>query len=272
MWYGKLWLAILAAGAFAVQGVEFIAHRGESLDAPENTMSAFRLAWERGADGVECDVHLTRDGHVVICHDENTKRTSGVDLEIAKTDWSELRKLDVGSLSGPQFAGERIPLLRDLLATVPVGGRVFIELKSDDPALAGAVRHVLEETELKSEQVVLISFHAGQIERAAREMPEYEGYLLAGWKLNQETGAYEPGIEPLIRSGRDCRAVGLDLAGSTQWPPEAFTQWREAGFLLGVWTIDDIALARYYVENGVDAVTSNRAAELKKELSGEAAE
>jgi len=58
-------------------GVDLIAHRGESADAPENTMAAFRLAWERKVPAIELDVHLTRDGALIVSHDANTKRTTG---------------------------------------------------------------------------------------------------------------------------------------------------------------------------------------------------
>lgn len=258
---------LLAFAALALQAIDFISHRGESADAPENTMRAFRLAWERDADGVECDVHLSRDGQVVVCHDGNTRRTTGVDLEISRTDWAELSKLDAGSHRGAQFAGEPIPLLQDLLATVPAGKQIYIELKSDNPELVNAVKRLLAETDLKPEQVVLISFHHEQIKRASETMPEYAGYLLSGWEAGKEAGTFTPGVEPLIRAAHDNHAAGLDLAGYVRWPREAIRQWRNAGFKLAVWTIDDEELARYYVENKVDSITSNRAAALKKHFA-----
>ena len=64
-------------------GVLYISHRGESADAPENTMAAFRLAWERGTDGIECDVHRTADGEVVVIHDGDTGRVAGTKLPVA---------------------------------------------------------------------------------------------------------------------------------------------------------------------------------------------
>ena len=66
-------------------GVLYISHRGESADAPENTMAAFRLAWERGTDGIECDVHRTADGEVVVIHDGDTGRVAGTKLPVART-------------------------------------------------------------------------------------------------------------------------------------------------------------------------------------------
>ena len=86
-WVGGLVLAFLAFGA----DVELISHRGESADAPENTMAAFRLAWERKVDAIELDVHLTRDGELVVIHDPDTKRTTGVEKKIKEHTAAELR-------------------------------------------------------------------------------------------------------------------------------------------------------------------------------------
>ncbi len=110
-------------------GVLYISHRGESADAPENTMAAFRLAWERGTDGIECDVHRTADGEVVVIHDGDTGRVAGTKLPVARSSAEELRKLDVGSFRGRQFAGEKLPLFSELLTAMPGKGLVYIELK-----------------------------------------------------------------------------------------------------------------------------------------------
>src|SRR5687767_14784013 len=72
-------------------GVELVAHRGESYDAPENTQAAFDLAWERGVSTIELDVHLTRDGRAILSHDANTRRATGVDRVIRQSTVAELR-------------------------------------------------------------------------------------------------------------------------------------------------------------------------------------
>ena len=74
---------------------KWISHRGESLDAPENTLAAFRLAMERGSDGVETDIHLTADGILVCCHDADTKHTCGESRIIEETPFAELETLDL---------------------------------------------------------------------------------------------------------------------------------------------------------------------------------
>src|ERR1041385_5287703 len=95
-----------------------IAHRGASAVAPENTMVAFRAAIAAGADGIEFDVRLTRDGIPVIIHDSTLRRTAGVAARVADLDWTELQRVDVGSWftrSGNSFPNETIPSLEELL-------------------------------------------------------------------------------------------------------------------------------------------------------------
>ena len=123
--------------------VEIIAHRGASYDAPENTLEAVRLAWSQKADAVEVDVFLSKDGEVVLHHDATTKKLSGVDRKVVDQSYAELRQLDVGAWKGDQWYGVRIPKLDDVLATIPEGKRIFIEVKCGPeiiPALAKSFR------------------------------------------------------------------------------------------------------------------------------------
>ncbi len=109
---------------------EITAHRGASAQYPENTMAAFRGAQELGADWIELDVQQTRDGEIVVMHDTNTRRTTGVRGYIWDMTLEEVRKLDAGSWFGPEFAGEPIPLLREVAEFAAESGmRLNIELK-----------------------------------------------------------------------------------------------------------------------------------------------
>src|SRR4051812_33505820 len=92
-----LHLSLAAAGE---PRVEIVAHRGASYDAPENTVAAIKLAWEQKADASEFDVYLTKDGQIVISHDANTKRTTGVDKKVAEQTLEEIRRLDAGKWKG----------------------------------------------------------------------------------------------------------------------------------------------------------------------------
>ncbi|MFV2065815.1 MAG: glycerophosphodiester phosphodiesterase family protein, partial [Pirellulales bacterium] len=100
-------------------GQLIVGHRGASHDAPENTLAAFQLAWQRGADGVEGDFYLTSDGHIVCIHDADTERVAGEKLIVAESTLADLRQLDVGAWKGERWRGEKIPTLEEVLATVP---------------------------------------------------------------------------------------------------------------------------------------------------------
>ena len=159
----------LAAGmAQPSDAVEIIAHRGASHSAPENTVAAVELAWQRGADAVEFDVWLTADGRIVGLHDETTERTTGKNWTVGKKTFDELRSLDAGSWKGPAWAGEKIPSLAELLATIPEGKRVFIEIK-DDVRLVPELLRVLKASGKRPEQtaVILSLIHISEPTRPA---------------------------------------------------------------------------------------------------------
>src|SRR2546430_12037572 len=134
-WIGLCIALIL--GSQALGGSEYgkamlAGHRGESDLAPENTMASFALAWKNGVKIVETDIHLTKDGQVVICHDADTFRTSGNKMKVVIKDSAlkEVQSVDVGAWKGPEFAGQKCPTLRELYDAMPGGVGGFSEIKS----------------------------------------------------------------------------------------------------------------------------------------------
>ena len=103
------------------------AHRGASGHAPENTIASFKLAEDSNAPAVELDVKLTLDGEVVVIHDPNTQRTTGVNRWVNQANYAELKELDAGSFFAEQFRGEKIPLLSDVFETL--GDRILINIE-----------------------------------------------------------------------------------------------------------------------------------------------
>jgi glycerophosphoryl diester phosphodiesterase len=111
-----------------------VAHRGSSGSAPENTMAAFRLAIEEGADMIELDVRMTKDFHIVVHHDRDVSRTTNSKGFIWNLTLNQIRMLDAGSWYSSKFKGEQIPTLRQVLEMMPPHMRVNIEAKTDgDP-------------------------------------------------------------------------------------------------------------------------------------------
>ncbi len=114
-------------------GVMVVAHRGASRHAPENTLAAFRKAIELGADLIEFDVRQTRDGHLVVMHDDTVDRTTDGRGRVSQMTLEEIRKLDAGSWFGPQFKGERVPTLDEALETIKGGALPDIDFKAGTP-------------------------------------------------------------------------------------------------------------------------------------------
>ena len=159
---GTVYLAGLSRGRFALRvehlgTMEVTAHRGASMFAPENTMSAFRLAVEQGADWIELDVQESRDGKIFVMHDTNFFRTTGVDKGAWEMDWEEVSQLDAGRFFGPQFEGEPIPLLEEVIEYAKETGiRLNIELKPSghEKDLAGGVMDVVEAYDFEDQCVI----------------------------------------------------------------------------------------------------------------------
>lgn len=243
-----------------------VAHRGASHDAPENTLSAFRLAWEQGADAIEGDFFLTKDLQIACIHDSKTKRTSGVEKNVADATMEELKSLDVGSWKDPKFRGERIPTLSEVLFTVPEEKKIYIEIKCG-PEIVPHLLPVLKQSGLKPEQTIVISFDDKVIAETRRLIPDIQAYWLAGFRENKETKVWEPTLDSLFETLKECRATGLDVQSNRMFVDEAFVKrLRETRLGFHIWTVNEPADARHFQKLGVDSITTDRPEFLRKEL------
>ncbi len=251
-----LWLMVFPAFA-----TEIVAHRGSSHEFPENTLAAAEQAWKEGADVVECDIHLSRDGKLVVMHDADVKRTTGVKGLLAEMDLIDIQKLDAGLWKGAGFQGTRAPTLGELLAVGPPGRKFFVEIKGGDEVLP-ELKATLRRSGLKPAQVVLISFHLPVLEAAKTELPEYKRL----WILSYGKQYPRPKLEDVIAQAERAGMDGLDL--SYKWPIDrAFVQKvKAAGLELHVWTVDDLEMVRHLAEAGVDGVATNRPGYMREGL------
>lgn len=242
--------------------VKIIAHRGASHDAPENTLAAIDLAWQQGADAVEIDVHLSKDGEIVVMHDTNTRRTTGIDGEIAALTRDELRRLDAGAWKAPAFCGQRIPTLDEALALVPPQKSLVIEIKSKAQAIIEPLRICLERAGVLPQHIVLIGFDY-ELMKAVKSAVPHLGVL---WLCGMPSAATS---NELIARCREANFDGLNL--SFAWPlDENFVRRiKDADLQLFVWTVDDSDVARRLALAGVDGITTNRPGWLREQLQGE---
>lgn len=249
--------------------MQIIAHRGSSYTASENTIAAVELAWKEQADAVEVDIHLTRDGHVVVMHDANTLRTAGKSLEIRDSTLTELRELDVGSWKGEEWAGEKVPLLEEVLATVPDGGQLVVEIKCG-PEIIPALTKIVRDSEKSHRQIVVVGFGLETLRAVKHNLPELDVFLIASVKKD-ESGRITPPVDRLIADALNAGLGGLDLSYVDAIDAALIGKIHKAGLNMVVWTVDDPEVARRMASIGVDALTTNRPGWMREQLlSGEA--
>jgi glycerophosphoryl diester phosphodiesterase len=262
----KLFIAVASLSLFAgsMFAVDIVAHRGASWDAPENTLAAMKLGWEQGADGVELDLHLSKDGKIVVIHDFDTKRIGGVDKKVVDQNFAELRKLDMGSWKGARWAGEPVPIFDEVLATVPEGKRIFIEIKVG-PEILPELGRALKRSGKKPEQLVIISFRYDTMEASKKRFPKLQHYWLHSYRKDKETGEY-PKIEDLIASAKAANLDGLNLNHNFPADKEFGQKVKDAGLGLYVWTVNDVEIAKRWIAAGVEGITTDRPAWLREQL------
>ena len=279
--------ATFRAGAPA-GAIDVIAHRGASQDAPENTMAAFRLAREMGADWMELDCHLSKDNEVVIIHDSDLERTTGYKGLVEENDLAFLKGLDAGAWKAPRFAGERIPTFAECLDFAKGTMGVYVEIKNsaDDTALMGQILKEAEaypvmtpecaanimkaieasgtrNLELTRKNIALIrergmekdvviqSFSPIICAIARIEAPEMRVEALSGVKV-EEHDMWELVTRWLFLLDLD----GLNISHESMTPGR-MAAIKQAGKSVAVWTVDDPEIMRKAVSLGADAIITN---------------
>ena len=242
-----------------------IAHRGESYDAPENTMAAIDLAWERGSEAVEIDVHLSQDDEVVVIHDYNTNRLGGVNKKVKDQTLEELERLDVGSWKNSKWEGEKIPTLNKVLNAVPNGKKLIIEIKSE-AKIVPFIKSEIKESNLRNEQIELIGFDIDTMSIAKKAFPAHKVLWLLDLDYIWFNRIFKPSIAKAIRKAKQFQLDGLNVWAGKQLDKEMIDQVHNAGLLLYCWTVDDVNKARKLLDWGIDAITTNRTEWMKSAL------
>lgn len=224
------------------------AHRGANKNLPENTMSAFMAAIDVGADGIELDVQLSRDGRVVVCHDETVDRVSDGTGYVAQHDFDELAAMNFAA----RFSGRpaaRIPLLDDVLGLLaPTRLSLNIELKNSVIRYEQLEEKVIDAVSAHQmgDRVVLSSFNHRSLVRLSQIAPQIRrGVLYADDLADPWDYAVHLGVQAVHPSG-------LLLRGRDDVP-----RFHAAGLSVRVWTLDEPDQIREAARLGVDAVITN---------------
>jgi glycerophosphoryl diester phosphodiesterase len=216
--------------------VHIMGHRGAPAEEPENTLRSIRRALDIGVDAVEVDVHLSKDGRLVVIHDDTVDRTTDGTGRVRELTFAELRRLNAGK-------GERLPSLEEMLDLVAGRAHLVVEIK--DPAAARPLIRIFRERQIFSDAHV-ISFWHPLVKVMKEEEPRLRtGVLLVGCPADPAGLARAALAEALV----------LHYAYVT---PELVAAAHADGRLVYIWNIDDIETLKPYLAMNLDGIGSNR--------------
>lgn len=224
-----------------------LAHRGASKIAPENTAAAFQKALQMGADGVEFDVHLTKDKKLVVIHDERVDRTTDGSGYIKDLTLRELKKLDAGSYFSQRFSGERILTLEEALESVRSSKLINIEIKNiiiKYKHIEKEVISIIKKMKLES-KVICSSFNHYSIAMIKQLSPEIKTGLLYVSRL------YKPWIY--------AKRMGVEAIHPQYYSlsSDIIIHCHKDNIKVHVWTVDDKNTLKQMIYKGVDAVITS---------------
>ncbi len=241
-----------------------LAHRGASSLAPENTIEAFRLAVEAGAGGLELDVHLTRDGHVVVLHDATVDRTTDGEGPVSEMTIDELCGFDAGynfSLDGElarpyRGRGVRVPTLEEVLREFP-GVAVNIDIKAGRPGIEGAVFGVLREADALGRVLVVSTPHA-TVKRFRKVSGGHVSTGASKWEIGVFYLLSRLRLDRLVRPAYDALQVPLRHRGITLVTSRFIRAAHDRGVRVDVWTINQANEMRRLLDLGADVIMTDR--------------
>jgi len=245
-------------------GPWLVAHRGGSVIAPENTLVAFDRAVELGADAIETDVHLTRDGVVVVFHDDETSRLTGAPGTLEARTLAEVEALDPAwsfSLDGGRSfpfrgLGLKVPTLLEVLARYPAL-RFNVDAKSADPALAEALVHVVRQAGAV-ERVCLGSFFDAQAERIGALLPGAVRYLPEQAATCHVMAAMSGQPAEGCPAGYQLASLPHRLGELVVATKPVVDHFHRLGMPVHVWTVDAEEDMRALLALGVDGLVTDR--------------
>ena len=249
-----------------------IAHRGASGDYPENTIPAFGAACAIGAPYIELDVHITRDGEIVVIHDDDLTRVAGHDGVVREMTIAEVKAADAGrnfSRDGGRnfpFRGQgiRVPALSEVFAAFPEQ-RFIVEIKHTEPDLVHALIALIDRAKMRR-RVLVASEHQGPIDELRAIAPELPTNLPAN-----EVGLFMMSLAPMAEPYAP-RGQALQIPPEHQrWKlvsAESVAMARRIGIETHVWTVNGAAEMREMLELGVDGILTDYPARLIEVVRG----
>ena len=246
---------------FSTNSTLYIAHRGESKSAPENTLESINLAWQNGADGIEIDVHLSADNEIIVNHDKSTKRMTGEYRLIRRNNLAEIKKLNVKKNGYGYNYDVKIPTLIEALKTVPKGKYIFIEVKCGIEILP-RLKQILKKTSVDVKYIKIISFNLGVISAIKKALPQYKTLWVMRIGI-EKSALFLNGLSSIISKAKQNNIDGLDISYSRFFNQKLVEKIQSNNLVLYIWTINNAAKAKRLASLKVDGIISDKASEIK---------
>ncbi len=245
-----------------------VAHRGGAGLAPENTLAAFQSGLDQKADAVECDVHLSKDGELVVIHDANISRTTDGSGNVADLTLAELRAVNAAArFKDGSFAPQRIPTLQEVVDLVRGKAILQIEIKtrSDGRRYAGIEGKIVDLLRRNDmvDKVVVLSFDFPTVREIKALEPRLKTCALASTPYFASVGT-----RGLAAVAEEMKALGVDYMGveKSYLTEKLLAELRKQGIGGGAWTVNDPAQMRKLAALGPDFLTSDRPDLLREAL------
>lgn len=234
--------------AHSQQATTFIAHRGASFLAPENTLASIKLAWELDARAAECDIMLTKDKQVIVFHDKKGKRLTGHNFEVKASNYVDIKSYPIilKESNLEKYSGQTIPLLSDVLETLPDGHTLVIEIKTGTEILP-YMKEVISEY-WKSGDIAFIAFDFETILATKDLYPDIPCYYLSAFAFDVRLK-----LQEILDSNLD----GINLRHKII-TKNLVKKCNEAGKGVWCWTVNEPKDAKKMIHLGVSGITTDR--------------
>jgi len=236
--------------------ITYVAHRGASHLAPENTLASIQLAWELDADAAECDIMLTKDKKVIVFHDKKGLRLLNKNITIAKSNYKQIKDLPINlkPCNQKKFKGQTIPLLKDVLATLPADKQLIIEIKTAKEILPHLQKVIKKHW--KSGKIVFIAFDFETILATKELYPQIPCYYLSSTREDLHIK-----FKKIINSKLD----GIDLNHKII-DASLVAKYKKHNKATWCWTVNSPKAAARMKKCGVTCITTDRPKWLKEKM------
>jgi glycerophosphoryl diester phosphodiesterase len=275
------WSILFLAGLFCLNSAAgdnvkkpvFLGHRGDREMGLQNTMSAFKGAWQNGCKGVELDIRTTADGKMICFHDPNFSVMANDKRKVSQLTYEEILKLDIGSRKHPMFKDEKPPLLEEFFAAMPADTIVQLEIKSGavDDSFPIKLQALLKKYNIDQARVYVISFEESPLRNLNKLTPGMKNMLIVSMPACRALGMNEDNnansiADNLIAKLKEIGCTGVSFCGSDariKFDASFIKKVKDAGFEFSMWTINDLYLSRKLAEMQVDYIVSDRPSSLE---------